>query len=349
MRSEFGNNYFRSGATFCNDNAYDCRVQFSDDGFMRDLNDGWSRLYANGQGLSIDGPNARLNVNGRTDHQGPVYNNSTTFTSGLNQNYGNIALSGGDAVLYSNGYGWMDLIGTYAGWDRDAVYIAGYNRNNTAARRTQRVYFGGNGTPNPVRIELSTGDIYANRLFVNSQYANIYYDRQNTGYYMDPNATSNIVNLQANEVRARSLIETPYLEADSILLRTRSSSVRLEHMIPKMVPQYTYFIQQSSWNLPSNVPKPSCPQGGNPRILITPTNLSFSINVLNIRSNNSYQANGWVPYWNVWRAVSNGGNWQAWIDIPEGARSNVVGDAVLKYIAPAQIPTAIASTFCYYP
>lgn len=341
--SNFGSNEFRSGANFCNDNAFDCRVQFSDEGFVRDLNDGWTRYFGNGEGFSIDGPNARLNVNGIADMRGVVNNYQQTNTYGLNQNFGNIAMSAGDAVLYSNGFGLMDLIGTYSGWDRDAIYIGGYNRANRASTRTQRVYFGGNGTPNPVRIELSTGDLFVNRLFANQQYASIYYDRDDTNYLVDPNNVSNLRELNAENINAN------FLEVDSILLRNRSQNVRLEHMIPRMVPQYTYFVQQSSWNVPSNVPKPSCPQGGSARILITPTNLSFSINIPNIRSNNSFQTGGWVPYWNVWRAVDNGSNWQAWIDIPEGGRSNVVGDAVLRYIAPAQLPTAIASTFCYYP
>lgn len=48
-----------------------------------------------------------------------------------------------NGVLYRH-----QLIGTYAGWDLEAIYIAGYNANNSSYS-TKRIFFGG-GTTTPL-------------------------------------------------------------------------------------------------------------------------------------------------------------------------------------------------------
>jgi hypothetical protein len=48
-----------------------------------------------------------------------------------------------DSYLYSeNGYGKYHLIGTYPGWDKEGIYIAGYNSTNFVSLKTRRVYVG---------------------------------------------------------------------------------------------------------------------------------------------------------------------------------------------------------------
>ena len=46
-----------------------------------------------------------------------------------------------DGVLYRH-----QLIGTYAGWDPEAIYIAGYNKVNNSSYSTKRIFFGGDTT-----------------------------------------------------------------------------------------------------------------------------------------------------------------------------------------------------------
>jgi hypothetical protein len=48
-----------------------------------------------------------------------------------------------DSYLYSeNAFGRYHLIGTYPGWDKEGIYIAGYNSTNTGSLKTRRIYVG---------------------------------------------------------------------------------------------------------------------------------------------------------------------------------------------------------------
>ncbi len=83
-----------------------------------------------------------------------------------------------DSYLYSqNDYGKYQLIGTYPGWDKEAIYIAGYNNTNLSSIATKRVYIGksivfelsnaslGIGTTNPqAKLHLSSAQISQNSI-----------------------------------------------------------------------------------------------------------------------------------------------------------------------------------------
>ena len=325
FRSEYNNNWFRgytdsdyaytrSGAYFCTGNASDCRVNLSDDGYFADYNDGYTTLRNNNQGLRLTGPGNgdNLRVEGQSNHIGVVYNQSTTYTYGLNQNYGNIAMSASDAVLYSNGFGTMDLIGTYSGWDRDAIYIGGYNRYNAGTgRRTRRVRFGG-GANGVLTIDLQTGAITSGAI-----YTPILYDANDPNFYVDPNSTT----------RIRSLI-----------LTNRNGSVPVEHLLPNFVAKASYFVgynnyyQGTTATIPT-IPKPSCPSGGVPKVIVTPANVSA---VYNPNWSLYYQ-----PFYTTWTAKDAGGNWQIIIDASSSNRD--------QWQKPILNPAAIAMTYCYYP
>lgn len=326
LLSQFQTNYFdgnidanyvntRSGSYNCSANAYDCRVYLSNEGMFRDLNDGWSRFYGFGNGMVVNGPagQGNLEVQGYDQTWGDKYNRANSYTYGFNQNYAGIGISASDAVLYSNGSGRThDMIGTYNGWDVNTIYIGGYNAYNLAGRSTTRVAFGGNGGPGEaVSINLSNGNMVTGTLF----------DRTNTAYYVNQAGTSRM----------------NYIDVDSILLRGRSTVARLEDMIPRMVPQYSYVVVQNNWNRPVDVPKPACGAGGSPRIVVTPATLSANIKV--------DDAGGNVPFVAMWRAEDSGpGEWKVYLEFnpgiepPAGNRAN-----------PLLAQAGIAMTYCYFP
>jgi hypothetical protein len=74
---------------------------------------------------------------------------------------GSVRIRGFDAVLHSfDGAGrYQDLIGTYQGWNPEAVYIAGYNAiNSPGGRNTTKVSIGGSGSER-VWVDLVTGSV----------------------------------------------------------------------------------------------------------------------------------------------------------------------------------------------
>jgi hypothetical protein len=125
---------------------------------------------------------------------------------------GSIRAQGWDAVLHSldTSGRYYDLIGNYQGWDPAGIYIAGYNAFNASGRATQRVYIGGPGTN--VALCLS-GDCrsswpsaadtlqtvtdrgwWTSQPLYTSNYmqAPIFYDANESGYYVDPNGDSQL-------------------------------------------------------------------------------------------------------------------------------------------------------------
>ena len=290
----------RNGAYNCTGNGYDCRVYTSDDGFFRDLNDGWSRFYGVGQGMSIDGPNAQLNIGGVSYHQG--YANF----------YANAALHGYDAVIRSHSNGGLihDLVGTYRGWDADAVYLAGYNRYNNGSRRTRRVVFGGNGTTEPVYVELNGGRIYSRDIVTRT-----IYDRDNTGYYLNPASTSNL----------------NYVRTQDVVVRRRTNSYWISRLLPRYVLKEVDYIVITNRSRP-NIPKPSCPDGGRPKVILVPVSAG---SVYNPNFRNMQQ-----PFYFLYSAANNGSNWRITLD--NG------GDLEFNANPTTVAPSALAMKYCYY-
>jgi len=63
-----------------------------------------------------------------------------------------------DNVLSSTDNGkYHQLIGTYRGWDINAVYIAGYNTSNLTNSSTQRVFLGNPNTGRFLGIDFNNG------------------------------------------------------------------------------------------------------------------------------------------------------------------------------------------------
>ncbi len=80
---------------------------------------------------------------------------------------GNIQISnqGDNKLQVLQGGNTYQLIGTYAGWDANGVYIAGYNAtNNASTASTTRVYIGGSGSSLPLTVTgsltVSGGTVY---------------------------------------------------------------------------------------------------------------------------------------------------------------------------------------------
>jgi hypothetical protein len=65
-----------------------------------------------------------------------------------------------DNVLSSTDNGnYYQLIGTYRGWDANAVYVAGYNATNLGGCATQRLYLGNPNNGRFLGVDFTTGNV----------------------------------------------------------------------------------------------------------------------------------------------------------------------------------------------
>ena len=117
-------------------------------------------------------------------------------------------------------------------------------------------------------------------------FAQRYYDSNNSGYYVDPDSMSNM---------RTTAIDDIYLNSKGAWLST---------LIPKFLLMATYQI--GPWN--AYVPKPSCPNGFTPRIIVTPQRFNIP------RHDPSYN-----DTWSTMRAYAYdyGGYWYAYVDVIE--------------------------------
>lgn len=95
-----------------------------------------------GVGPGAYDPNNRLSIYGTVNSIG-TYSDGTPV-SGAAMNYRAYAFDAGYSSQTIDGY-IHQLIGTYSGWDRNSIYIAGYNSTNSASSSTKSVSFGGWG------------------------------------------------------------------------------------------------------------------------------------------------------------------------------------------------------------
>lgn len=99
----------------------------------------------------------------RIDPEGNIGIGTSAPGAKLEVNEGQILINSGDAVYCSKdklGYS-HQLIGTYQGWDRNSIYIAGYNNSNLSSSfATKYVTFGGpGGGGERMRVNLMNGNV----------------------------------------------------------------------------------------------------------------------------------------------------------------------------------------------
>lgn len=107
-------------------------------------------------------------VTSKTTPDANVVQNGLSFNGNMKTNTlvtGGVAIANaGDNFLTTNQNNKnYHLIGTYAGWDADAIYIAGYNQyNNSAVSNVTKVYIGGGAGGKYFKFDLNTGNCWIN-------------------------------------------------------------------------------------------------------------------------------------------------------------------------------------------
>ena len=113
------------------------------------LDDGRVAVYGS-LGVGTAAPGYKLHVVGNTRIENELYTGGTAF-------FPHAQVQSFDGVFSSSYGGYTHhMIGTYYGWDKNAVYIGGYGRGNSSLS-TERVWIGGSGANIDLHI---TGTFY---------------------------------------------------------------------------------------------------------------------------------------------------------------------------------------------